>query len=246
MPFDEIVRIEEKIQTTTKLTVPQQRIQKQKQFRQWSQGKPMEFQKSNYKLPPNVAAAQQRRAPHSDAKNSINFGHFPNTKKDTTKYKTFGHQNPEKDQLAKEDKCFLCKKPGHVARDWPTRKVSSSYQQVNKKPMCKVETASLSVESDVDTSQRQVMRPPTDNRKAIIPVSQKILNAVEITINGHKEHALIDSCTINADLISANFCFLNKIPTEEMDAKPLKTAIKGSRSTMTKKANVELNIVIVL
>ena len=82
MPFDEIVSIAEKIQTTTKLTVLQQPVQKQKQFRQWSQGKPMEFQKSNYKLLPNVAAAQQKGAPHPGAKNSINFGHFPNAKKD--------------------------------------------------------------------------------------------------------------------------------------------------------------------
>ena len=86
------------------------------------------------------------------------------------------------------------------------------------------------------------MRPPTDDRKAIIPVSQKMLNAVEITINGYKAHALIDPCTINGDLISANCCFLNQIPTEDMDAKPLETAIKGSRSTMTKKATVELNM----
>ena len=86
------------------------------------------------------------------------------------------------------------------------------------------------------------MRPPTDNRKAIIPVSQKIHNAVEITINSHKAHALIDPCTINGHFISANFFVLNKIPTEDMDAKPLETAIKGRRSTMTKKATVELNI----
>ena len=36
MPFDEIVSIAEKIQTTTRLTAPQQPMQKQKQFRQWS------------------------------------------------------------------------------------------------------------------------------------------------------------------------------------------------------------------
>ena len=67
--------------------------------------------------------------------------------------------------------------------------------------MYKVKIASLSVESEVDTSHRQVIRPPTDTRKAIIPVSQKILNAVEITINGHKAHALIDPCTVNSELI---------------------------------------------
>ena len=100
--------------------------------------------------------------------------------------------------------------------------------------MYKVKTASLSVESDVNTLHLLIMRPPTDNRKAIIPVSQKIPNAVEITITGHKPHILPDSYTINGDLISANFCFLNKIPTEVMHAKPLETAINGSRSTMTK------------
>ena len=137
MPFDEIVSIAEKIQTTTKLTTPQQPVQKQKQFRQWSQGKPMEFQESNSKLPPNVAAAQQEGTPHPDAKNSINIGHFPNAKQDKTKYKTFDQQNSERDQLAKAGKCFLCKKPCHMPRDCSTRKVSSSYQQVNKKPMYK-------------------------------------------------------------------------------------------------------------
>ena len=107
---------------------------------------PMQFQKSNYKLPPNVAAAQQKGVPHSGANNSINFGHFPNPTKDKTKYKTFDQQNPEIDQLAKEGNCFLCKKPGHMARDCPTRKVSSSYQKVNKKAMYQITTASLSVE----------------------------------------------------------------------------------------------------
>ena len=85
MPLDEIVSIAEKIQTTTKLTVPQQLVQKLKQLRQWSQGKPMECQKSNYKLQPNLAAAQLKGAPHPDAKNSINSDHFPNARKDKTK-----------------------------------------------------------------------------------------------------------------------------------------------------------------
>ena len=94
----------------------------------------------------------------------------------------------------------------------------------------------------MDTSHLQVMRPPTDDRIALIPGSRNILNPVEITINGYEAHVLIDSCTINGDLISANFCLRNKITTEDMDAKPLETAIKGRRSTMTKKADVELNI----
>ena len=143
MHFDEIVSIAEKIQTTTKLSTPQQPLHKQEQLRQWSQGKPMQFQKSDYKLPPNMAAAQKKGPPHPVAKNSINFGHFSNAKKDNNKHKTFGQQTPERDQLAKEGKCFLCKKPDHMAKDCPTRKVSYSYQQVNRKPMYKVKTASL-------------------------------------------------------------------------------------------------------
>ena len=156
-----------------------------------------------------MAAAQKEGSPHPVAKNSINFGHFPNANEHNNKYKTFDQQNPARDQLAKEGNFFLCKNPGHMARDCPTWKVSSSYQQVDRKPMYKVKTASLSVASEVNTSHLQVMKPPTDNREAIIPVSQKILNAVEITINSHKVYALIDPWTMNGDLISANFCFLN-------------------------------------
>ena len=44
--------------------------------------------------------------------------------------------------------------------------------------MYKVKTVSISVESEVNTSQVQVMRPATDNREANIPVSEKIQNAV--------------------------------------------------------------------
>ena len=129
-----------------------------------------------------------------------------------------------------------------MARDGPTMKVSTNYEQVNRNPMYRVKTASLSVESEVDTSYLQGMSPTTHNRNRIIPVHQKILNAVDITINWHKAHILIDRYTINGDLISANLCFRNKIPTEDMDAKPLETAIKGSRSTMIKKRTVERNI----
>ena len=108
-----------------------------------------------------------------------------------------------------------------MARDCPTRNVSFSYQKVNNTSTYNVKTASLSVESDVDTSHLQVMKAPTDNRKPIIRVSQKIRNAVEITINGHKTRALIDPCTMNSDLIPANFWFHNRILRADMNAKPL-------------------------
>ena len=50
MHYDEIVSIAEKIQTITKVTIPQQPLPKQTQFRQCSQGKAMQFQESDYKL----------------------------------------------------------------------------------------------------------------------------------------------------------------------------------------------------
>ena len=147
MSFDEILCITENIQTSTKLTIPQQVVQKQKQCRQWSQRKPMEFQKSNYKQPTNVVAAQQRGAPHPDAKNSIKFGYVPNARNDNTKYKTFTAQNPEKDQLATEDTCFLREKPSHIARDCPTRKLSCSYHKSTGNPciMSKLQGYQLSL-----------------------------------------------------------------------------------------------------
>ena len=45
------------------------------------------------------------------------------------------------------------------------------------------------------------MRPTTDKKKAITAGSKKIPYAVEIRINGHKAHVLIDPCTINGDII---------------------------------------------
>ena len=52
--------------------------------------------------------------------------------------------------------------------------------------MFKVQRARLSVVSEVEPLHLQVMRPITDDRKAIMPVSEQIRNAVEITSNGYK------------------------------------------------------------
>ena len=162
MPFAEIVSIAEKIETNTKIRVRQQLLQKQNEFTQWSLRKPIQFQKSEHKLHPNMATAKQNGVPHSGAKNSITFIHFYNAKKHKPKYKIFGQQNPDREQLANEGKYFLFKKASHMARHCATRKFTSNYQKVNKS-MYNIPTASLSVESDVDTSHPQVIKPPTDN-----------------------------------------------------------------------------------
>ena len=43
-------------------------------------------------------------------------------------------------------------------------------------------------------------------------------NVIEITINGHTAHVLIDTCTINIKLILGNFCIVHKIPTQDIYA----------------------------
>ena len=86
----------------------------------------MQFTKSDWKEPPNMEAAKQKGAPHPGAKNSINFGHFPNARPDKTNYKQYDTTtDKEKVQLAKDGKCFFCKQSGHLARDCARIKISS-------------------------------------------------------------------------------------------------------------------------
>lgn len=64
-----------------------------------------------------MAGAQRRGPPHPSDKNAVNFGHFPNARKDKTQYETFGQQNRDGDQVAEEGTCFRCMKHADVARD---------------------------------------------------------------------------------------------------------------------------------
>ena len=88
----------------------------------------------------------------------------------------------------------------------------------------------------------QVAKPPTDKRMHSLPLSKKILNAAQIRINEARANVLIDTCTVGADVISAQFCHLHNMPTEELPPKSLFTAIQQSKSTMTKKATIEVNV----
>ena len=73
--------------------------------KQWSAGKPMKFTESSFKLPPRVLENAKKVANNKGGPGST-FGHFPNAKKDTTRYKSIGDR--EKEQLAKDGKCFYC------------------------------------------------------------------------------------------------------------------------------------------
>ena len=113
--------------------------------------------------------------------------------------------------------------------------------QVRYKPGPKIKSARVVIE-DKKTSSLQLAKPPTDKRMHALPLSNKILNAAEIRINGPRVNVLIDSCTVGADLITAQFCHLHNMPTEEMPPKSLFTAIKGCKCTMTKKATIEVDV----
>ena len=85
-------------------------------------------------------------------------------------------------------------------------------------------------------------KPTTDKRMYSLPLSNEILNAAEIRINGARANVLIDPCTVGGNLISPQFCHLHNIPAVEMPPKSLLTATKGSKSTMTKKATIEVDV----
>ena len=60
-------------------------------------------------------------------------------------------------------------------------------------------------------------------------------------MNGHPALALIDLQTIGGDLFSAQFVYLYKLPVVKIEPKTLATAIKGSKGTVDKTCEVELN-----
>ena len=85
-------------------------------------------------------------------------------------------------------------------------------------------------------------KPPTDKRMHSLPLSNKIINAAEIRINRARANILIDACTVGADLIPAQCCHLHNIPIEEIPPKSLFTVIERSKSTITKKATIDVDV----
>jgi len=112
------------------------------------------------------------------------------------------------------------------------------YQNRNRNP--KIKTAGLTME--IQLALMQVIKGPTQSRTFIIPETRKETMAAEITINGYKAYMLLDPCTQGEDLISNNFYTLFKLPLTQMENKPLETAIQGSRSAMTNKTIVLINV----
>ena len=159
-----------------------------------------------------------------------------------TNWKPYGATSDEgKDQRGKEGKCYFCKQSGDLARDCAKKNISRNTMRVRYKPVPKIKSASVEIE-DQKTCALQVAKLTTDQRMHSVLLSNTILNAAEIRINGARANRVSDSCTIAADLISAQFCHRHNIPTEEMPHQFLFTAIEGSKSTMTKKATIEVDV----
>ena len=68
------------------------------------------------------------------------------------------------------------------------------------------------------------------------------LLVVQLHINNQSVQGLIDMQTVGGDLISAQYCQLYNIPIKELTTSlQLDTTIKGSRSQVTKCAEVTLD-----
>src|SRR5437868_13290932 len=64
---------------------------------------------------------------------------------------------------------------------------------------------------------------------------------IEVKANGFTALALVDLQTKGGDLINAQFVYIHRIPTKEIEKKSLNTAIKGSKGTIDKSCEINLN-----
>ena len=66
-------------------------------------------------------------------------------------------------------------------------------------------------------------------------------NRVFVRMNGHQALAQIDLQTIGGDLISLQFVYLYKLLVRQIEATTVATTSKGSKATVDKTSEVELN-----
>src|SRR5437868_4470289 len=88
----------------------------------------------------------------------------------------------------------------------------------------------------------QVSKEMDPGKKNAFLVNLRITSAIQVEVNGSQAVAVLDPYTKNGNLISNRFCQLYNIPTTEMQRKPLETAVQGSKSIMTYKVDLDLDI----
>ena len=134
----------------------------------------------------------------------------------------------EKMQLVRDKKCLWCLNPGHRYVDCRIRKANQLMRTFR--------TAAQRIQEKVDPKIK-----PTRVDKSI-SIQEVDTNRVAVTINGNKAMALIDLQTEGCNLLNAQFVQLFKIPTRELNPPlTLMTAIKGSRASINKAAEIELD-----
>jgi len=99
-------------------------------------------------------------------------------------------------------------------------------------------TAAQSVSTQLQPLPKFSTKGKPKPQPAIKPLDN---SKVQVQINGHKALALVDLQTKGGDLINSQFVYLYKIPTKSIAKKSLSTAIKGSRGTIDKTYEVEIN-----
>ena len=131
-------------------------------------------------------------------------------------------------QLVREKKCLQCLNPGHRYVDYRQRKANQ--------PIKPFRTAVQRIQKKVD---------PKDKVKRIdksISIQEVDINRVAVKINANKTMALLDLQTEGCNLLNTQFVQLFKIPTRELNPPlTLMTAIKGSRASINKAAEIELD-----
>jgi len=151
--------------------------------------------------------------------------------------------NQEKESLKAQEKCLICKETRYYARDCPKKKtISTAYQQVSQRKPWQQRIPFQGSRPWPNTVALEIIRFSQDDRRYLIPQTAKISSATKLKINGKDTQVLIDPCTMYGNLISNQFYDIYKIPTEKTDPKILGTTIKRSKSYISAKATVEVDL----